>query len=401
MHALDRPSLLVASGSNGRLTHLARPRNQLESVGHGGVAAPGRGNWQSALRSVAAAQQFKKATTPLLRFAPSIGTSISQEVELLTEGKVLRRELSTCDEEYEAMLERGRIELEKALIECKRIGEIETKLRLGCEQAAMIAAAIAPEVDEERRMRIAAEGARDAAVAEAAGAKAEASRLVDSESKLRAKNAEMELARPILISASREAAERADLAEAALAASGREAEGVKLDLEARLSEAEARVAELQKELIDSSARAEEELEAAIASAESNATVRVAAAEARAQADARERVAVAEAACEQRTLSAIAAAQADARKEIEGAKASMKAQLDAEKADLQSQQSLLQTNADRAVRELDRGMQAAWQIAEEAEAGRQAALERVATLEAALRVALEDDEDDPPEPTPPS
>ena len=61
----------------------------------------------------------------------------------------------------------------------------------------------------------------------------------------------------------------------------------------------------------------------------------------------------------------------------------------------------ETNADRAVRELDRGMQAAWQIAEEAEAGRQAALERVATLEAALRVALEDDEDDPPEPTPPS
>ena len=60
MHALDRPSLLVASGSNGRLTHLARPRNQLEPGGHGGVAAPGRGNWQSALRSVAAAQQFKK-----------------------------------------------------------------------------------------------------------------------------------------------------------------------------------------------------------------------------------------------------------------------------------------------------------------------------------------------------
>jgi hypothetical protein len=391
MSQRERPSLLVPSSSTGVLTHLARPRNMPEPVGQGG--------WQKALRGVNAAQALAKPTK-LLRFVPTEaanGKPIEQAVELLVEGRVLRKELGACDEALSEAHERGLSEVRRLQAELKRLGEIETKLRLGCEQAAMIAAAIAPEVKEEREAREAAERAREAAEQEAGAARAEAERLTASEAKLREAAAARDQEHPNILRASKEAADRAAAAEAELLACKQSAKADAAVWGVRLAESQARAFTLSMALGTADTQTAEWLAAARAAGEARAAAMVRAAEEAAAQRAAERVAAVEAECERRTAAAIAAAQADAAAQVAEAKVALQAQLDAKKADLQQQQALLQTNADRAVQELDKGMQAAWQIAEEAEAAKEAALQRVEQLEAALKVALEDDEDDPPSP----
>ena len=265
---------MVPSSSTSKLGHLSRPRNVPgEPRGNGG-------GWQNALRGVNAAQAFAKQK-PLLRFTPAEGAGgkpIDQALELLVEGRVLRAELSVCDEGLSDALKQGPSEVRKLQMELKRLREIETKLRLGCEQAAMIAAATDPEVKEAREARERAERAKEAAVQEAGVAKAEAERLAASEAKLREAAAERDKEHPNILRVSKEANDRAAAAEASLLACQQKAKADAAQWEARLAEAQAREATITLELGTADAQATEWLAMARAAAEVRAAERVRAAE---------------------------------------------------------------------------------------------------------------------------
>ena len=396
-----------------------------------------RPGWQNIKRATAGANAFasSKSASNLLRFAEVKG--VSQESELQVETRTLRAELATCEAEREADLKamlppsgsdervafvRHRSDLHAAEAEVKRLSDVNTKLKRGLEQEALVTAATNPLVKEARqaaeaettKAREEAEVVKAGARAEVEAAKAEAAQLVKTAQDETRRREEVEAKLAAEISRAQQAEEQTKKAEhpqllaagSAAAKSVREekaradyAEKCLAKAQQGASSAQEEVAKLRAEMAEAAKAAEERVVAANAEA----------AAAKAEASSATKKAEAEAAtywkaeAERKAAKAVEAARAEARAEaeaqVEAARAeitaTMQSELDEAKADIQQQQTLLQANADRAVEELDKGMRAAWQIAEEAEQGRELAMKRVEELESLLRETLEADEDGVP------
>ena len=107
-----------------------------------------RPGWQNLKRATAGANAFASSSSvPLLRFAEVKG--VSQESELQVESRTLKAELAVCEAEREADLkallpakgsdERVAFDRTKAAeAEVKRLGDLNSKLKRGLEQEALV-----------------------------------------------------------------------------------------------------------------------------------------------------------------------------------------------------------------------------------------------------------------------